>query len=482
MTNFVTYNPRGNNPKYSTLVRFGGVDNRRLGANIAPQLVDDALDSDSRWRGAVKKRDGYQKYLTKNISIDNFGQAFDGFFYQGDNAVHYRVDALADYLIRPGQEDFQWFNWSSIGFTPYDFTLGLAESSFVVPSGGSYSASGTTLPGGLETPSTHTGNEWRFRHIIISVNERYDMLGLGAPPWITVDPSLDDSLVDSGMINEVRAVVEGLNGSFVKNTIQDTMTYTDYHDLLETANVGARTNPADPATYEWANVTAAGAIEYRNNVNAGDQFDTAFWALELILGQHLVDTAPTRAIEGSGDGTALQSYINVGGSPTAPTAAAAYAGTTQTPLVGAVAVISYTITQIGAPAGEWRVVGNMPHDGARDLSIRFPSSVSVDYLSQKRAWVKVPIAANILNWTEGADLVPDTWVDVTGDAAAITQNNPVDNIIIMKAKPWDEGYPLPTFNAPDYGGSWISKDGITLYHANFQWVFPEDSKLGDLSL
>ncbi len=239
MTKYKAYNPFGRNIQSRFTDRFGGVNNQGLGSNVKPSEVEEALDADDRWRGAVKKRYGYEKYISKNIPIEAFEKAFEGYCYQGDGDIYYRVDALLDYKLRPNWEDPWWFNWANVGFTPYNFADGETEGSFVSEDIGQWDAP-DGIPNGLMSPGTIT---WRYRHIAISTEDRRDVAGLTSAGLPT---DRYDSDITESDINNARGAINALYNYFCKQEVTDDMGYADAEAMRTYAGIAGGWSTYNP--------------------------------------------------------------------------------------------------------------------------------------------------------------------------------------------------------------------------------------------
>jgi hypothetical protein len=272
------YNPYGNNPTGMFIDRFQGVHNDGLGTNLAPSAVDYAQNADDRWRGAVKKRNGYTKHLSKGYPVNSFSNVFDGFFIQGDDDVWYRSEALLDYRVRPGAGG----NPSIPPFTLTTFTGYLQSRLSSTPD----AFTGSPPFGGGSYVSTGT-DTWRFRNIALAIDERRLDLGgtISGLPLETKDANI--TFLD---INNARGFIEAMCGSYYQDKatidaddhgIQSVSNYTigTYSDLLQMLNIGGNIG-----TFEWSNINSGGAIVYRNRmINTDQKTDLMYYELETAL-------------------------------------------------------------------------------------------------------------------------------------------------------------------------------------------------------
>lgn len=319
MAQVKSYSPFGNTPKGLYLEHFQGVYNDGLGANLPPSLVNYAENADDQWRGAAKKRNGYEKFLTKNFPVNNAGAAFDGLFYQGEADVWYRVELLVNFRLRPMADDPVFDSWSGIGYGGFA-GVGQAADSATAESG---AFDGSLTPGGADAPFVGA-QEWRYRHIAVAVNQRRDFLGLAAS---TLPLNTADADITYNDINNARAEIEGmatlaafaLAGVDVDDTAASPennayFIYSDYNDMLLKANVGGG------VPREWTNINAAGAVVYANNMSATDTNKPYMFAeMETVLRAALSYTAantlpvpgtPRRTIYSNVESSASTAWAN----------------------------------------------------------------------------------------------------------------------------------------------------------------------------
>lgn len=301
-TRFKTTNPRAGNPSGIVVNRFAGVNNIGAGANLRPSEVDDALDANDRWRGAVKKRDGFVRQDDKNQDILNYGLAFGGFYLQGDGDVYYQVEELANYKIRPTLFDPWWFNWNNIGFQPYqplDFNLDWAGWGFPA---GEFSTGDSTPPAGFSTTVT-----WRYYNIARALNDRIDeyQIDRATAGLQVLDTSIADAKVTYEDINNARAYVKylgetavykGGNSYYVLPTSEinsDTANTTNpiqpngnlfltngYGDWIDFLGIGG----SGVGTDKWTNVDQNDQIYFADEMIATDQIvPTTYVELEQVV-------------------------------------------------------------------------------------------------------------------------------------------------------------------------------------------------------
>lgn len=255
--------------------RFQGVFNDDIGTSIPDSSVYFAKNAMDKRRGAIQKRSGYDKYLSKNHEINNIGKVFDGIYIQGDDEVYYRTELLTNFRLRPGWEDAYFDYFSGITFLPYSAIGTLSSSS------GSFTATGGYI-GSERAASKEPDIKWRYSHIAKAINQRRQMLNL---PQSTLPTTRHDGDILYTDINNARGEIEFLSRYFCYSTIDEddgVFYYTNYHFLLEKCRVGG----INPATNfrEWRNYNSAGIIEYRNDLIATDLMtSTAFtkYCLEM---------------------------------------------------------------------------------------------------------------------------------------------------------------------------------------------------------
>lgn len=281
MANRRTYNP------YIGLTglnidRFQGVYNDGLASGIPVSMVESALDADDRWRGAVKKRDGYLKTWEKNFPLNSIGKIFEGMFFQGEKDVWYRSNSVLDYKIRPGADDPYLDVFSGMSFGVYT-SYGVFTSTVTDTFTGS-------PPTGAFAYSTSV-DTWRFRHIALAIDQRRAYLSQAASGLPTNTP---DASITRANINSARAFIQLLSPSFYKDkdiinlmatgvgtlpVYADTL-YPDYHNFLFTCSIGGGTI----VNREWSNVNSAGVVYYNNTMAATDLITSLMFAeMEIAL-------------------------------------------------------------------------------------------------------------------------------------------------------------------------------------------------------
>ena len=248
--------------------RFQGVYDDGLGANIPESTVDYAENADDRWRGAVRKRKGYQRKLEKAYGFSAFGKIFDGMYWQANTDIHYRTELLLDWLWRPSLNGPRTM---SIPSTPSPY-VGVGAISEGSGSGATFSGGYIGSESGYSTPPA---TSWRYSHIAKAIDERRDMLGLPASGLPT---TTKDQLITYANINSARAFIESHFVNFVLNAVSETTgisTFADYNDMLTKGGVGG----IDPATglREWKNYNLLGVIAYRNDMISSDLITTSYF-------------------------------------------------------------------------------------------------------------------------------------------------------------------------------------------------------------
>ncbi|HBC89525.1 MAG TPA: hypothetical protein DCZ94_21520 [Lentisphaeria bacterium] len=130
--------------------------------------------------------------------------------------------------------------------------------------------------------------QWRYRNIVLSINQRRFLSGLAASALST---ETDDMSVTYVHINDARAAVEDIFDLFVSETV-DTMTgvfpYNSLWEILNDAGVGGIPPGGSAEDRSWDNVDAEYKDRYSATLEATDQCyggfkDWQFSELEKVL-------------------------------------------------------------------------------------------------------------------------------------------------------------------------------------------------------